>query len=157
MSSEYLEIAIREATSSDLDFVKRSWHTSFEHSQLASTLSREVYLREWWLILDELCRRSSILIAADPDNADVIIGFIVFEDRESDHMITIHYAYTKRDFRQAGVASALAQAAGIKDHNFIFTHRSIDAIKILSKWKMDKTKLPVYNFVKIWVSLETLD
>ncbi len=151
--TEPLYIGIRHAIDTDLPLVRKSFFDSFAHSSLASTLTPSTYMREWWPIIDRLVARSTILIAHAPDSPDIVRGWLMFEPTTTDTLV--HFCYVKFDWRNMGIAKALFEEAGIHDQKYTMTHRTIDSVKITSKWAKVQEPLPKYNFIKIWDLTQT--
>lgn len=84
---------------------------------------------------------SNTLIAHDPENDDIILGFITFESGLylGQHKPTLHYVYVRRRFRKIGIASQLFQEAFPSEQAPIaYTHltRSIKDAKLKEKWNL---------------------
>jgi GNAT superfamily N-acetyltransferase len=117
-----LPIAIRAAVASDLAFICHSWRTTFHLGYGALGSDPEHYHREISKVFERLLPTATMRIAADPADADVIIGFAVFTNSE------LHYVFVRKDFRRNGVANALLADIPIRSFTFL-TKRGEDALK----------------------------
>ena len=105
-------INIRPQVPGDLSFILSSWLNSYcDSSEFAKGIPRETYFSEHRKVVEHIVARPSVtvLVAVAPDTEDVILGYVVFEQRKLDTNI-IHYIYVKRAFGVFGIAKELFAA-----------------------------------------------
>lgn len=115
-------IHIRTATPSDHPFIYNSWLKYFKNNSYFARRIKSAIFFEWHHSAIEriLARQTSLaLIACDPENEDVIHGYLVIERGEKP---VIHWVFVKEAFRRLGIASALIEASGVTFPNAYFTH-----------------------------------
>lgn len=88
------------------------------------------------------------LIRHRAGDMDAILGWIVFV--EGAGVPVIHYCYTRKDFRERGIATELLQAAGVTVRDsLIYTSRGAGepARKLITAYPI-ATYLPLADFLK---------
>lgn len=81
-------------------------------------------------------RGAQFIIACDPQNSDLILGWLCFEDFSSRHdcCTLLHYVYTKLRYRRQGVMRSMLAAAGFGPHRKILcSHWSADIDAVSKK------------------------
>jgi GNAT superfamily N-acetyltransferase len=96
--------AVRPGRSTDLGFVVNSWLKSFNEHIHAAERRAGYWDAHKRVICDGLLPRSRLLIAHGPDDDDIIYGWACGQPGEP---TLLHYAYTKKVYRGAGIARAL--------------------------------------------------
>lgn len=105
-AQEVAEVVVRPGVPSDHSFVLATWLRSFRHgSPFARRLIDAVYYANHHPLATAVLARSQLLVAALPDDPNVIIGYLLVEDL--DGTPTIHFAYTKKEFRRMRVLTQL--------------------------------------------------
>lgn len=145
---------IRPATTKDRNFVLDAWIGSYSQSAIAASLGSNskspednIYLARWPRLIDRVTRASTVTIAADQDNQDVILGFLVQEGP------VLHYLFTRQDFRRSGIAGALLDSANPRIETC--TARTTDSQKISNS--SGKHEIPVYDPTHLWKWFGILD
>ncbi len=111
---------IRPATPSDLRFVFGSWLGSFGQSPVAKSMTDAIYKSRWTRLIAHLCgARGDVVILCDDASPGVILAWAC-HDRAG----TLHYVFTREDFRRLGHARALL--ASIAPRLRSYTARTLD-------------------------------
>lgn len=95
--------------------------TSFKESNEAKYLTNYHYYGFYKPLFRKMLDRSICLVLVDEEQPNVIWSFLIYSPDN-----TIHYAYTKYNFRNHGLMRALVAAADInpKEFNYTFNTRS---------------------------------
>lgn len=99
-----LELVVREGTSHDRAIVANSWIRSYERKRPEMCLGL-VWRRGHSQVIDRILERATVLVAELREAPGEVLGWSCHEGD------VLHYAYTKRDFRGAGVCQAVVSAA----------------------------------------------
>lgn len=119
--------SIRHAIGSDLNFIYDSWLTSFRYdSAFGKSHKNSVFFPQYRRVLDEILSKpdTQTLVAHDPDNLDVVLGYLVYEPG------ILHYVFTKEAFRKYGIAAALLQYAA-QGRELLISHKTLSVINYL--------------------------
>lgn len=103
--SETLNLSWRAHAPSDEAFVLSSWLRSYALSPEMRSLPSPVYFELYTPVVRRLVADSDVRIAHDPEIPDTVIGFTVGRGD------VLHYVFTKRRFRQLGVATWMLRDA----------------------------------------------
>lgn len=126
------EVKIRPAKGSDIAFIYSTWLNSYRNdSSIGLSVRKSVFFDNYQLILDQLMDSSETIIACQPDEENVVYGFMTFDPK------TIHYAFVKEAFRRLGIAKSLFQYA--------FTE-NLDRISITHKTKYAQFLCTKFNY-----------
>jgi hypothetical protein len=139
-------ISLRHGTDDDQALIRTTWLKSFEASPLASSLYRSTYMTRWSKIIGDLLARSEILVACDPQDDHMIIGYLVHEPMDR----IVHFVYVKRALRSFGVCRAMLEEAGYGNGSYCYTHRTQDSMKITLEQKKQGKRVPLYDFTLIF-------
>lgn len=96
--SETLHLTWREYRPTDEAFVLSSWLRSYCVSPEMRALPHPVYFELYTPVVRRLVADSVVRVAHDAELPDTVIGFMVVAGD------VLHYVFTKRRFRQLGVA-----------------------------------------------------
>lgn len=130
---------IRQAKSSDLNFIKKTWFETFESSAFGRSLSPGIYGKHYAALIDQLVTDSGILVLADDETEDVILAWCAYEGR------TLHYVFVREDFRGLGYArDLLSQVPTLR----AYSHRTIDWQRISPRLAKSWDYNPFYAFSK---------
>jgi ribosomal protein S18 acetylase RimI-like enzyme len=116
-------VEIRDYKSEDRDFVFSSWLRNYKHSSyFAKRIRNSVFFFWHQKIADAIVSRPSarILVACAPGESDVILGYLVMEERPTEQVI--HYVFVKPEFRKMGIGRKLWLKAEVKPTGAYFTH-----------------------------------
>lgn len=92
---------IRNFVESDRDFVTKSLLFSFMNgSKEIQKINRDSYMQAHNKTVNKLLDRCDCLIVCDPEQADLIYGFVIYENLSKFDII--HYMYARKDFRKHG-------------------------------------------------------
>jgi GNAT superfamily N-acetyltransferase len=119
-SAESTTIQIRPATERDLNLIFSSWLKSYRPSLFAQKISNEVFYKEHHDAVERALKRSTILIASNPEDENHVYGWICFED--TGPISVLHYLYVKNPFRGFGIAKQLLRK--MKPGVFVYTHHT---------------------------------
>lgn len=108
------------AEPSEVGFVYKSWLGSYKN--YAGETPHNIYRKLYQGYLDRIIKRPgcSVLVACDPNDSEVLWGFIVFEK----HHPVVHYIYVKEghNLRRNGIGSdLLAFCTNEGETEFTFT------------------------------------
>jgi GNAT superfamily N-acetyltransferase len=106
-----IEIDIKHSSSIDKEkaFIYNSWLKSFGKSTEARRMAAKVYFEGYSKIVDSILKNSFVAIALNPDDADQILGYVVFNYDEDINLSVVHYVYVKEAFRKLGIAKKLME------------------------------------------------
>lgn len=97
---------IRQPRKSDLNLIQNSFAKTMKtESRLGRSCSSKLFYSKFQNIIDYILDRSSILIAAAPEDHDVILGYLIYEPG------IIHYAFVKYPFRRLNIIKDLVHHA----------------------------------------------
>lgn len=124
-------VLIRRADADDAAFVFSYWlRDHYEHSAFAKGVSKSTYMQLHHLLLERTIARSTMWVACDVDQPDVLFGFICTEGD------TLHYLFVKRRFRGFGIGGRLLSAAGMASGPKLFTHLTDTMISLRKRWPL---------------------
>lgn len=126
-------IKIRAASESDKPFIYANWLRHYKNrSYFAKRIRNSVFYKWHHLVLEKILDRSStkILIAHPPEEAELILGFMVYEDQPDGSVI--HFVYIKPQFKRMGIAKKLFASADLKESQY-FTHWTFDVDELIQK------------------------
>lgn len=98
-------VYIRSAKPQDLNFINHSWLKSYRNLPPVTSIPNYVYWPKQTPIVAGLIERSQVLVLADGQDHDHIVGYVVYE-RKCDVCI-VHYVYIKQTYRRLGLAQLL--------------------------------------------------
>jgi hypothetical protein len=90
----------------DISFIYSTWLRSYRTgSGLGLASGKHAYFLTYNQVIDHILDkdRTIIMVAAKPDEPDVIWGYMIAEPR------VLHYVFVKQGFRRFGIAKALYQ------------------------------------------------
>jgi GNAT superfamily N-acetyltransferase len=120
-------IEIREFIITDQSFIIDSWKKSFyATSEWASRIPKREFEHRHSALICNLIKESTVLIAAQREEPDIIVGYVVFQ-RD-----VLHYIYVKEAFRGFGIASKLIAEANFP-WRVRYTHLTDRGRKICEK------------------------
>lgn len=95
---------LRFSTENDLPFIYNSWLKDYRGSDFAKFINDKDFFTYHHILIEEIIKRpsSDILIACDPEDSNVIYGWVCVEAQT-----TLHYAYVKASFRGLGIFTKL--------------------------------------------------
>lgn len=111
------QVAYRVCTPQDLPLIWNSWLKSYRaNNEMAKAVGADTYYRQHRVLIGELCNRSAILIACDPEYPDQIYGYAVYEVYNGP-VLVMHYVYVKKTYRRFGIATELVHKARLSVHH----------------------------------------
>jgi ribosomal protein S18 acetylase RimI-like enzyme len=133
-----LPVAFRAYRDEDEPFIFDTWIRSFEHQNdyAGPYTSKQVRAAIRGTIEDILTAGASVTVACDPEDPDLIVGYVVFETKYE--FPVIHYVYVKEGAREAGLGRALIDRAcqGHADRaRYTFRTRAAQSLLPRGKWK----------------------
>ena len=130
------QITFRQPIEADLPFIFSSWLKSFRNSNLAKNVSNDVYYKQHHIIIEDILKTSTILLACDKANVENIYGYIVAA--KLDNVFTVHYVYVKQTYRRMGLASLLLGAFERDKHEpGYYTHDTYMANVLSKKYRLE--------------------
>ena len=135
---------VREAVESDHACVFATWLHSYRHnSQFTKRIPDGIYYSKHHSVIENLLKRSKLVIATTEEDTSVILGWSCYESSESIAGLIvpaiIHYVYVKPDFRKAGVATKLLEE--VAGPGVMYSHETFMVRGLM----MSKLKRPVFN------------
>lgn len=125
----------------DLHFIQDSWCASYSRSPVNLNIDPQIFkIEQRALVAGLLTRaktavarpRSHVQIDGRPSQATDILGWICYEFDYIQNTPTIHYSYTKRNFRDKGIARQLAaDAAGVTHQTTAYCSHFTPVVKAL--------------------------
>ena len=100
-----LEIQIREHRDTDRNYIIDSWLRSYRPT--VPWVPTHIYLPEMHARVGKLLNRAGVIVACDPSDDDFIFGWACIQDD------TVHYAFIRKAFQRAGVATRLLASRGL--------------------------------------------
>lgn len=124
------KISFRPPDVSDKSFIFNSWLKSFRNSPLAKPLCNEVYFSNHKLIVENILKRSKIVIACSDEDPMQIFGYTIYEELPGG-IIIMHYIYTKYTYRKLGIAQQLYDIVVKNDDPILYSHHTqvVDKVK----------------------------
>lgn len=123
----------------DRGYVIKSWVLSLRNQFPFSEMCPDA-LSKYSKRVEALIDTADVLVAYDEKRPDLIYGFVCFENGKylGVDAPTLHYIYTRRKFRNNGIASILFQAAFNKGDRITFTHltKAVHYAKLKEKWNL---------------------
>lgn len=121
ISSDVIEVR-KYNPSLDKDYIYSTWLMQCKHSYFAKRIKYPIYFKEHQKIIDHLMSKPSvkILIASPKNEADIISGYLAYEQKEE--YPVVHFVYVKSIFRKLGIAKLLLKEANININSIRFTH-----------------------------------
>lgn len=144
---EQLEIVVRDAVQEDLPLIYNSWLKQYRESPFTVGISNSVYYTQHRKLIDGLISRAEIKIACDSNDPTKIYSWACGERYE---VPVIHFAYTKKPYRNCGLAKILLKELGCTDDDHIVTTHFM---KYRNSRQNNKDKKIVYNPYLIYVCM----
>ena len=121
---------IRKANPSDISFIYSTWLKSYRHNSAVgkSGIRKSVYFENYREVVDHLLQKSTVFVACLPDELDVVLGYLVFEER------VIHYCFVKEAFRLLEIATDLIRFADFpQNKETYYTHVTNNLSRVISQ------------------------
>jgi len=116
---------VREMIKSDRDYIAKTVLFSyFDSSTCIRRNNRDSFFTGHNKVINALLDHAKTLVIVDPEDSDLIYGFIIFEQSVGLYDI-IHYAHIRRDFRGLGLLKNLVEVIKTKD-SLAISHVSDD-------------------------------
>lgn len=104
-------IGLRHALAADMDYIEATWLRAFVADGIGiGGMDREVLFRFHRQVIRRLMRQHTTVVAYDPSDSRVILGFVCGDDYPS--AAVIHFAYVRRRLRLKGIARAMMEHLG---------------------------------------------
>ena len=102
------------------------------------------------IILKKILTKCTLLVACDPEDPDVIWGYVAFDPKDP----VLHFVYVKGAFRRMGIGTRLMEEAfercngcwsQIEDHPVVVSHRTESLFKAWPqvKWRWNPYRMMV--------------
>lgn len=107
-----LPVTFRAPRGDDAAFVIDSWLASNRTAPAHAAIWSEAYYRTYRPVVMALVRSSHITIAANPEDADHILGYAVWSPAKSETAthstgFALHYVYVKEELRRRGLGAQM--------------------------------------------------
>lgn len=117
-----VRLAVRPMRESDIELITDSWLKSYREGNYG--VPHDEYFETQRRVIKALFRTSKVAIACDPDDADQVYGYIVWQPRAAGKSL-LHWCFVKQPFRRFGVFRRLLSVADPSGDGLLLTHRSI--------------------------------
>lgn len=124
-----LPITYREGKASDYAHIVITWTQSALASNFAAGIKKNTFIDHHKKIVQRTVETQKILIACDPTDPDLIIGYVVYSASEARPVI--HYVHVKVRFRGFGIGTELLNR--VSPSSFTATHKTWPARKLRRK------------------------
>ena len=132
---EKFDVVIRPAVKEDKNFILASWLRCYRSSSyFCRRIRKNVFFKYHHVIADRILSHATVLIAADPTDANVIYGYLISEFYEPDQKHVVHFIYIKEAFREMGIAKQLFTAAGLEPNSVLISHWTEPVDKLILKY-----------------------
>lgn len=118
-----LNLKIRMMDENDFGFIKNSWLKSYKDQKEMNKLRMNIFKRYHEPIVKDLIENSQTFIAYIEDEPEEILSYASIELKPE--FLISHYIYTKRPYRNMGIASWVLQQIfkeKPKDMPIFYTH-----------------------------------
>lgn len=128
-------VALREATSEDVNFIFSSWLKSYRSSDFAKCITDTIYFEYHHDVIENLIATSQVIVACDKKKPHEIYGYMVAQ--VVDNIFTIHYTYVKQPFRRIGIADLMFKAFDHNpDHVACYSHETFMARRLAPRYRL---------------------
>lgn len=111
-----MKTLVRLAKEEDMAFVVHSWRSSFDGAPAVRGADKDHYFKEMSRVIGRLCGpdfgAAEVRVVCDVEDPDTLLSFVAFKGRE------LHYAYTRRDFRNAGLMRQALEGVHLDAYTF---------------------------------------
>lgn len=122
MSNIQALVSLREMIADDSNFVMNSWSKSLRSgSYYHHSIPGKLFYEAHRIGIKETMQYARCIVATPIDDPNIIVGYLVYEERDSDKYVVLHYCYVKKMFRRMGLANLLISIIS-KDRELIATH-----------------------------------
>lgn len=132
----------------DIPFIQSSWGYSYYGGVNGNhLLSPQDFHKRHRPIRDKILSnpKTAIIVCVAKESPGLIIGYMILEKPENSQGIILHYIYVKHAFKGENIGQDLI--AQIKDRPVLYTHSTIQAGKIINKFKANnRTELERFLF-----------
>jgi len=133
------DIPIRPARRGDKNYIIKSWVRSmrgqFPYSKMSSGAIRKYAKR-----VEALIATTITLVACDPEDGDVVYGFVCGESGRylGVESPTLHYVWVRKQFRQNGIGTALVRTIFPNSEPLTYTHitKAVHYANLEEKWNL---------------------
>ena len=94
------------------------------------------------IIIKKILTKCTLLVACDPEDPDVIWGYVAFDQVDP----VLHFVYVKGAFRRMGIGTRLLSEAGlILDEPVVVSHRTESLFKAFPnvKWRWNPYRMMI--------------
>lgn len=111
-----MQLTLRQHKKAEEPFIISSWLKSYRNSPYVRFVDNDTYYKKQAAIILERLRDSNCVVATDPEDDNVVWGFIVHDEQ------LLHYVYVKHLLRLNGIARTLWMYAGKPTQATCLTH-----------------------------------
>jgi len=142
---EQLNVIVRDATQEDLPLIYNSWLKQYRESPFSVGISNSVFYSQHRKVIDHLLSRAIIKVACDTQDPTKIYSWACGEVYDTP---VLHFAYTKKEYRNKGLCKLLLAEFGWSLGNHIITTHFM---KYKNSRQQNKEKKIVYNPYLLYV------
>ena len=133
-------VELREMLPDDFSFIRSSWCKSLRSgSYYHHSIPEKTFYAAHKAGINDTLENAKCLVATPANEPNIIVGYLVYEERGSDEYVVLHYCYVKKMFRMMGLANLLISIAS-KDRQLIATHYTNKIKKLVFNPYMFKTE-----------------
>lgn len=134
-----ITVGVREMLEDDRSWVTKSWQTNFQHdSDWAGKIDGKVFERSHRTVMHRLLKDHTTLVAYDPKDSRVLLGFVCGDNYPS--AFVVQYAYTRANLRRQGIAKGLMEHMGWTPSKPIMVTHHTPSVK-----RVARERLVIYN------------
>ena len=113
-------LVVRDIKPSDTNYILATWSKGILRECPFRWMSSVVW-RKYHAIMEQLLQKAGVVVAANPEDEDHIIGYGIFSHFD---VPVLHWVYVKNKFRGRGIAKGIVQEAipQFPDQPFAYTH-----------------------------------
>lgn len=124
-----IDCKIRNLQKEDEPFIYSTWLKHYrEESDFGKSMPNTVFFKGHHNVINNLLLTSDTIIAHDPEDEQVIWGYLVFEKG------IIHWVYVKGRFWRNEIAKTMINSASIDLQTVNYSHKTYLASKLLEKY-----------------------
>ncbi len=130
-------MSVRSIQPSDTSFIMNSWLKSYRYdSYFTKRITDTIFYKYHHVICTRILERptTQVLVACDPEDSNVIYGYLVYEKDANSSKYVVHYGYVKGPFRTLGIVSTLLKASELDLNESYVSHWTTATDWIIKKF-----------------------
>jgi ribosomal protein S18 acetylase RimI-like enzyme len=127
-------LIVRDVRPSDEHYILATWSKGILRECPFRWMSSHVW-KKYHGLMEDLLRRAGVVVAANPEDEDHIVGYGIFTFH--DVLPVLHWAYVKDKFRGRGIGRAIVREAipNFGNQPFAYTHSCLTLQRRAHKWQ----------------------